>query len=56
MEEKREFVTPLDVARKLNVEDKYLSLLTESELEKNRIDEEIKKTMDDFLNSEEVIL
>lgn len=56
MEKSKEYVTPLDVAKKLNVEDKYLSLNAEKDLDDYFFEQELKKTLIDFLNSDEVIL
>jgi len=47
----KEFVTPLDVAKLLNVEDQYLKLLTEQEKKENFIQSEIEKTEKDFFDN-----
>lgn len=48
----KEFVTPMDVAEKLGVKEQYLDALTEQELKQNFIGTELRKTQEDFFNSD----
>ena len=44
--------TSLDVAKLLGVEDQYLDILVENEIKENLIESELKKTEEDFFNSD----
>jgi len=55
-ETEKRYVTPMDVAKVLGVEEKFLEVLTEQELRKNHIENELKKTEEDFLSGEFVDL
>lgn len=45
-------ITPMDVAKKLGVENEYLSILIEKELEGSQIMTEAEKQRCDFLNEQ----
>ena len=49
-------ITALDVAKLLSVEDKYLEVLAKQELRDNFIQSELRKTEEDFFNSDFVEL
>ena len=47
---KKENYTSLDVAKLLNVEDRYLTILNEQETKENFIESELNKTEENFFN------
>ena len=51
--EKKE-ITPTDIAKLLGVEERYLEVLEEQALRNQHIQEELKKTEEDFFNSDPV--
>lgn len=48
----KEFVTQIEVAEKIGMKEQYLNILTEQEIKQNHIESELRKTEDDFFNSE----
>ena len=49
-------ITPMDVAKVLDVENKFLNVLVEEELKKIHIENELRKTEEDFFSSDPVEL
>lgn len=49
-------IAPIDIAKMLGVEDRYLNVLVEHEMKQNFIENELKKTEEDFFNGDFVDL